>query len=990
MDISKIAAKGSAKSFMTLHENTETQELGTLPPRAYYIPFSEDQQPTDDRRQSKRFELLNGEWDFEYFDSIIDLPDDFPSMRFGHKIPVPSNWQLHGFDRPQYSNVSYVIPFDPPFVPDDDPVGVYKKMYSYTPDGLRRILVFEGVDSCLYLYVNGQFAGYTQVSHRLTEFDITGLLREGSNEIVCAVLKWCDGTYLEDQDKFRLSGIFRDVYMLSRPARRLENYRTEADMNGRFAFTAFGARAEIELLDGGTCLLSGAVGDGERFEAKLVAPKLWSAETPYLYTLIIRSEGEVIAERVGFRTSEIRDGVYLLNGKKIKFLGVNRHDSYPDTGYYADEAKMRRDLELMKQHNINSVRTSHYPNAPEFYRLCDEYGFYVIDEADIESHGCVNEYQNFGWDREGGYNGIALIAGDRRFRTPILHRHRLLVERDINRPCVVIWSLGNESGWGENFKAGAELVKKLDSSRPVHYESTHCLDGTPNDVLDMVSEMYMSVGDMMSYLENDAEKRPLLLCEYCHAMGNSSGDMEDYYQTFMKSDRFMGGLVWEWCDHAFPLDEYRNADTKYGYGGDFGEAVHDGNFCCDGLVFPDRTPHTGLLEVKQVYRPVRVTGGRDGFVFKSILHFAAADELYDCRYEITDERGTLTSGRVSFSLQPEGECSVTVPDAAADFERETHICFIFTDKRDGREVCFEQIKLCDGKPCERPACTSLPELCEQPMSFTVKAGGTRFVFDRRRGELCSICKDGRELLGRPMAFNFYRAPTDNDTMRWDWQRAYLKDHDVKIYETSAEPDRENGCAVIRAYTGFGRSIYRPFARVRAEYRIYGDGRLSVSAELECDEIKVELLPRFGLRLFLDKSFTDVSYYGYGPTESYCDKHQACRIGTYSAKVCEMYEPYIRPQENSSHFGTKRLTVTNGADTLEVSSGAGFSFNVSEYTQEELARKGHRHELEKCGYTVLCADFAMAGVGSNSCGPKLAEKYRVPLSGSFAPISFELK
>ncbi|MBR1764348.1 MAG: glycoside hydrolase family 2 [Ruminococcus sp.] len=989
MDISRIAEKGSPKSLMTLHEDTEALGLGLLEPRAYYIPFAEGQQPAENRTASGRLELLNGLWGFAYFESIIDLPDDFTAMSFERTIPVPSNWQLHGYDRPQYSNVNYVIPFDPPFVPDDVPVGVYKKTYTYSPDDLRRILVFEGVDSCMYLYINGALAGYTQVSHRLSEFDITDLLQEGENEIVCAVLKWCDGTYLEDQDKFRLSGIFRDVYMLSRPRERLEDYRITADMQGGFSFEPKGAAAEIGLYDNDTLLLSATVQEGQRFTAEIEEPKLWSAERPYLYTLIIRAAGEVIAERVGFRTTEIRDGVYLFNGKKIKLLGVNRHDSYPDTGYYADEAKMRRDLELMKAHNINSVRTSHYPNAPRFYQLCDEYGLYVIDEADIESHGCVNEYQNFRWDREGNYNGIALIAGDKRFETAIKHRHELLVKRDVNRPCVVMWSLGNESGWGENFRRGAELVKKLDTSRPVHYESTHRLDDTPDDILDMVSEMYMSIEGMKEYLKNENEKRPLLLCEYCHAMGNSSGDMEDYYDTFMSSERFMGGLVWEWCDHALPLGKTEDGEVKYGYGGDFGESPHDGNFCCDGLVYPDRTPHTGLLEVSQVYRPVRVSRAEDGsFVFESILHFTAAHELLDCRYEITDENGLLSEGKVEFTLPAEGRCSVTVPEAAAEFERETCICFVFTDKQTGRQVGFDQIKLCEGKARELPAAASLPALSEEPLSFTAEVEGLRFVFDRRRGEFCSISKNGKELLQRPMAFNFYRAPTDNDTMHWDWQRAYLNDHDVKVYETSAA--LEEGCAVIRAETGYGRSCFRPFARVKAEYRIYGDGRLSISAELDTDSNKVELLPRFGLRLFLDRSFDGLCWYGYGPTESYSDKHQACRLGSFSSKVGDQYEPYIRPQENSSHWGTRHLTLTDGSAELRVSSEGGFSFSVSEYTQEELASKGHRHELEKSSFTVLCADFAMAGVGSNSCGPKLMDKYRVPLCGSFGPMVIELR
>ena len=666
--------------------------------------------------------------------------------------------------------------------------------------------------------------------------------------------------------------------------------------------------------------------------------------------------------------------MFTVNGKKVKIFGVNRHDSYPDTGYYADEAKMRRDLELMKAHNINAVRTSHYPNAPRFYELCDEYGFYVIDEADIESHGCVNVYQNLRWGREGGtYNGIALIASDPMFREGILHRHRLLVKRDINRPCVVFWSLGNESGWGTNFREGAQLVKSLDSTRPVHYESTHCLDGTPDDVLDVVSEMYTSVEGMQEFLQKEGEKRPFILCEYSHAMGNSSGDMEDYMQMFMSDDRFIGGLVWEWCDHAFPVGEDENG-VKYGYGGDFGELHDDGNFCCDGLVYPDRTPHTGLLEVKQVYRPVRVVKRGGEFYMQSKLHFVSAEERYELR----------ANGKViGFELPPECECKIVLPD---DISGDS-IKFTLNDRRDGHEVCFDQFLLSEEDISPAKTSANVEDVIESGLTFEVRAGGARFVFDRRKAEF-TVIERGGNILEKPMAFNFFRAPTDNDTMRGDWDRLYMRSPAVKVYETVLT--REGGCAVIRAKTAYGRSIFAPFARVDAEYRIDGEGRLTITASLDADDEKLAVLPRFGLRLFLDKAYDTADYRGYGPTESYIDKHQACRYGDHSAKIGQLYEPYLRPQENGSHWGTKRLKVSGGRNEIVITSAEGLSFSLSEYTQEELASKRHRFELEKCGYSVLCADFAMAGVGSNSCGPLLMEKYRVPLKGGRWSMTIEVR
>lgn len=561
MDISKISEKNSPKSYMIYHENPEKLHINTLPKHCYFIPFSEGQNPFDNRENSAYFELLNGEWDFCYFESIIDMDDYFIGMPFEGKIPVPSNWQLHSYDKPQYTNVCFPIPYDPPYVPDDIPVGVYARSYSYTPDGFDRILTFEGVDSCLYLYINGQFVGYSQVSHSTSEFDITPYLKEGENCITVAVLKWCDGTYLEDQDKFRLSGIFRDVYVISRPKKRLENYIIKTELSEDFSFaklyfTPYGSSAETALFDEeGNEIAKLSATDGETASAEISTPILWSAEKPYLYSLTISATGEFIGEKVGFRKISAENGVVKINGKPVKFKGVNRHDSYPDTGYYASQEQMKKDITLMKQHNINAVRTSHYPNSPLFYKLCDEYGLYVIDEADMESHGCVNVYNDLKWSLENGYNGIALLASDKRFTTAITDRAESLVKRDINRPCVVFWSLGNESGYGMNMLEAGRLVKSLDDTRLLHYESTHKLDDTSDEILDLVSEMYTSPEDMQKFLKKEDEKRPFILCEYCHAMGNGPGDLEDYHNTFYSNERFCGGFVWEWSDHACILGE---------------------------------------------------------------------------------------------------------------------------------------------------------------------------------------------------------------------------------------------------------------------------------------------------------------------------------------------------------------------------------------------------------------------------------------------------
>ena len=1026
MLISEFAKEGTPRSKMIFHEDTTKLHIGTLPDHAYFIPFAKGEDPFKEREASQRFELLNGDWDFEYYDSILDLEDDFVHKSFSAKIPVPANWQLHGYDRPQYTNVVYPIPFDPPYVPDDNPVGIYQRKYDYKADGDRKILVFEGVDSCLYLFVNDAFAGYSQVSHHTSEFDITPFLKEGENTITAAVLKWCDGTYLEDQDKIRLSGIFRDVYVLSRPQKCLENYRVKTVIKdsdtAEFQLSIQGCDAKIVLCDKeGVTVCEGSVKDGETFFSEIKNPKLWSAEIPYLYSLVIETEDEIIGEKVGLRSISVDGGVIKINGKPLKIRGVNRHDSYPDTGYVASVAQMRKDLKLMKQHNINAIRTSHYPNAPMFYRLCDEYGFYVIDEADVEAHGCVDVFNDFKWSANNGYNGIALIASDDRFLEAIVDREKLLVTRDVNRPCVIFWSLGNESGYGTNFLKGAQEIKKLDDTRLVHYESIHHLDDTPNDVLDMISQMYTSPEGMWEWLEKD--NRPFILCEYCHAMGNGPGDLEDYRNVFYSDDRFVGGLVWEWCDHSVILGKTPDGKTMYGYGGDFGERHNDGNFCMDGLCYPDRTPHTGLKELKQVYRPIRIYQDEEKgrFIMQSFLAFERAGDFLDGRYEVTVSGNPVAAGEFSFDIEPLGKTTfdISIRDDLYT-QKDSYVRFIFTAKKDtlwcdrGFEVCFDQLRLCadvasedilGGEEKNLKSANSLggeeknqqsanitdaaaeePSFTEEGSRIVVGAGSIVYVFDKRRGCFTSISCGGKELLTKPLGFNFFRAPTDNDTMRGDWYRAHLNDPDIKIYSVDAA--KGNGSVKISVGLSFGWNMYQPFMKGKAEYTIDKTGKLNVVCDGETSN-KVTMLPRFGIRLFLDRSFDRVEYLGYGPFESYIDKHQASYFGRFECSVGDCHEDYIRPQENSSHCGCREMTVHSDGVGLRFSGENDFSFNVSEYTQEELADKRHNYELEKSGDTVVCVDGMMAGVGSNSCGPALAECYRIPLPKLHLDLTMEI-
>ncbi|WP_051212791.1 glycoside hydrolase family 2 TIM barrel-domain containing protein [Butyrivibrio fibrisolvens] len=990
MDLSKIAKPGSSKSKMIYHEDMDNLHIGTLDKHCYFIPFEKGEDPFADRESSKRFELLNGDWKFRYFDSVIDLEDEFVGQDTDNTIPVPSNWQLHGYDIPQYTNVLYPITFEPPYVPDEVPVGVYSKTYEYSNDGLDRILVFEGVDSCMYLYVNNDFVGYSQVSHCTSEFDITPFLKEGENLITVAVLKWCDGTYLEDQDKIRLSGIFRDVYVLSRPKKRLVDYRIVTDIDtgkgsAGLSFTPYGSDAHIILYDPkGNVICEEDAKDLEETRLSVRDAKFWSAECPALYSLKIECGDEVVGEYVGFRKISIDNGVVKVNDVPVKFKGVNRHDSYPDTGYYCTNEQMLRDLQLMKQHNINAVRTSHYPDSPKFYQLCDKLGLYVIDEGDMESHGCVDVYNDFKWSANNGYNGIALIASDDRFKKAILDRAESLVKRDVNRPCVLFWSLGNESGYGTNMKAAGELVKELDNTRLLHYESLHHLDDTSNAVLDVYSQMYTSPEGMQKYLENKEEKRPFILCEYCHAMGNGPGDLEDYHEVFYSNERFCGGFIWEWCDHSVILGTTSEGKIKYGYGGDFGERHNDGNFCMDALVYPDRTPHTGLLETKQVYRPVRVSKGegRYEFEFKSFLEHVSPSDIFKCHYEVEYDGGKKDGKDISFDLKPLGKCVIELPELSEFDDKDAYVRFIFSYTEDtdyckkGYEACFDQVRIgvSDVKENKTKAEYAQPKVSEEPLTITVDVGDVKYIFSKRFAKIISITRSGKELLQKPLEFNFFRAPTDNDSPRGDWYRAHLNDYIIKGYDT--EVTSADTKAFIKQKQTFGWSMYQPFATIDVVYTFSSEG-LDIHCDLEAGN-KLQFLPRFGLRLFLDKNYDKVSYYGYGPYESYIDKHRADYIGNFEAKVSDMHEDYIKPQENSSHYGCRHVTVTDGDGKVSFTHENGLSFNASEYTQEELAGKRHNYELERSGFTVLCVDAYMAGVGSNSCGPMLKECYRVPL------------
>lgn len=972
------------------YEDPKTTRVNTEDDRAYYVPFSSAQKASDGTPEhSDRAVLLNGDWKFSYFEGPYELRPEMLARDYDDgkmdSIPVPSVWQMHGYDRHQYTNVAYPFPYDPPFVPLQNPCGLYRTVFRIekAETGMRHYLNFEGVDSCFYLYVNGRFVGYDTVSHSTSEFDVTDYVTEGENLLAAVVLKWCAGSYLEDQDKLRMSGIFRDVYLLHRPAEHIRDYTVttrlvgkEAEIRVKFEFTGKPLPVSVRLKDAEGKTLREAAGGDVRF--RLESPVLWNAENPYLYTLVFEAGGEAISERVGIREIEIRDAVLYVNGAPVKFKGVNRHDSDPVTGYAVSREQMLRDLGMMKRANINAIRTSHYPNAPLFPRLCDEYGFYLISEADVESHGCVMRYPQ-------NHANFNLLAEDERYADAILDRVRRNVTRDRNRPSVIFWSLGNEAGYGGNFIAAAKWAKGYDPTRPVHYESIH-VEGRDVSCIDVESHMYPSPGDVEKMLKAPRAK-PLILCEYSHAMGNGPGDLEEYWQLVYRYPSFIGGCVWEWCDHAVQDGTAPDGRKRFLYGGDFGEFPHDGNFCVDGLVTPDRAETDSLREYKNVLRPARVTrgGAFNRFTVTNRLDFTSLGELAELTWEITNFSGERETVVASGSLgrpdiPPRASLEIGL-EFEIPHEGLTVIRFDTVLKKqlpfvpENSVLGFDQFVLggeyaAPGLPASAPAGEIVTE--ETETEFILQGEAFRYRFSKLTGSFSSLYAHGREYLDRPTEYNLWRAPTDNDrNVKEKWKEAGFDRALVRVY--GARVTTVGGNAVVDCVLSLAPIFIQKILTLHARYTVRADG--TVDAELLArKDHNMPYLPRFGIRLFLPAAYENVTYFGYGPDESYADKRRACRLGLFRNTVDGLFTDYIRPQENGSHCGCSYVKVSGGEGCVSAV-GKDFCFNASRYTQEELEHKAHNFELLPCGSTVLCLDAVQSGIGSNSCGPVLDPNYR---------------
>ena len=1001
------------------HTSLSSLHVGCEKPRAYFIPYtSESSARKDNRAESGNFVSLCGDWDFHYYPSIADAPDflasDFLTDGFD-KLTVPRSWQtVHdkGYDVPNYTNVRYPFPVDPPFVPTVNPCGLYVRDCFVEASMLNKEIYinFEGVDSCFYLFVNNTFAGYSQVSHMTSEIRITELLHAGINTFKVLVFKWCDGSYLEDQDKYRYSGIFREVYLLARDREHIEDiylrtalndFYTQATLTLELAANTALPYTYRLLAPNGEEIASGTSDTAQKHEIQVEKPHLWSDETPALYSLILHCRSEYICLFVGFKDLRIVGRVIYINGKKVKAKGVNRHDSHPILGSATPIDHMLRDLYIMKRHHINTVRTSHYPNDPRFLTLCDRLGLYLIDETDLETHG-MQTVQN--WDA---------FSNDPAWKDAYLDRCERMFERDKNHACVIMWSLGNESGIGQNQMAMYRYLHERMPNCIVHCEDLsrrymqhkkinyHTLPENAalyeyDTCADVLSFMYWSPESCRdNILKNKSIRLPLFLCEYSHAMGNGPGDLKEYWDIIYQYDAFFGGCVWEFLDHSAAVGENRLADPHYTYGGDFGDFPNDSNFCVDGLVYPDRRPHTGLLEYKQAIKPFEATLSDLASGKLRVKNRRYFTSLSDCSmvWRLTQRGKCVREGFIpTLKIRPQASMQYQLNLDGIDLSIGGELTVSVRQNcstpwaEAGYELGFEQFAFAETH--QKPALldTVSPErpldVIESERSVTVSTAESCYVFDKQLGLLTSLIDNGREMLASPMTPTVWRAPTDNDRkIKREWidcgfDRAEVDCRSLRIVSIDEKS------AILEAELSMGAAFLLPFLRLTVRYTVLAEGGLLVDTHAKTSPTRfvdeLPFLPRFGFEFKMPEENERLVYFGRGEAESYVDKNLASKKGVFETTVSDHFEHYVRPQENMAHTDTDWMAVSNlsGHGLYALSTNAPFSFNCSHFTPMMLTETAHDYELKPLKETVVNIDYRHAGIGSNSCGPVLHERWRL--------------
>lgn len=979
--------------------------------RAYFVPFATPAQAlTGNRLASPFFRLLNGRWKFKFVETPGHAPTGFEAPDFDaaawDELDVPSSWQLKGYGHPHYTNDSYPFPLDPPNVPTENPTGCYRREFTLTHDPKEHeiYLRFEGVDSAFYLYVNGAEAGYSQGARLPAEFNVTEYVKPGVNVLAVKVMQWSDGSYIEDQDMWWLSGIFRDVSLLAVPKTHVSDFAVRTALDARYADavlqvtttvknrarrTARGLRVLADLYDAdgnrvcdviesvktdvaaGKCVKIG-------IRKRIAGPVKWTAETPYLHTLtltVVDGDGnplEAVASKVGFRTVELRGGHVLVNGVPIIMKGVNRHDHHPDLGKAVSYDSMVEDVLLMKRHNINTVRTSHYPNDPRFYDLCDEHGLYVIDEADLECHGfCVTD--------------INRISDDPAWEKAYVDRMVRTVERDKNHPSIIFWSLGNEAGFGRNHEAMAKAARRIDPTRLIHYEGDR-----EAKVSDVFSRMYAHPDEMLAIAREKNYTKPFFLCEYAHAMGNGPGGLSEYWELIYKYPRLQGGCVWDWVDQG--IRKYTaDGESYFAYGGDFGDEPNDRQFLINGLLFPDRRPSPGLIEYKKVIEPVKIEAvdlSRGQIAVTNRYDFVSTAGLA-IAWSVKADGKIVASGTLENpALAPGKTATVSVPFEipktpayGADYRLfiSLRLAKATTWAEAGHEVAWAQFGLPVKPSGTPPRPVALPlELDEIDKEISIRGENFTLRFDRIFGIISDWRYAGRKVIECGPRVNFWRAPTDNDLRRAapEWKKAGLDALRHRIKSVVAKKVSADA-VLIAVKARIAPPIYPQAFECEYAYTVYG------SADVAC-RVKIvpvgdwpETLPRVGLQMTLPDETAHVEWYGRGPGECYADTKQAGRYDLHGLAIDELWTPYVFPQENGNRTDVFWATFTNiGGAGLFTGGDPSFDFSAYRYTIGEIEQARHTCDLKRRDFVTLNIDHRQNGIGSAACGPDVFPAHRL--------------
>ena len=930
---------------MRIYENPEKTSENRLEPRSYYIPEGKSE-----------YKLLNGEWRFKYYSLDIDVE---PDIKEWDTIPVPGCWQLYGYDNPNYTNINYPYPCDVPYVPDDNPCGVYERDFEIENKWGRVYYVFEGVATCAFLVVNGKYVGFTQGSRLQAEFDITDFVESGKNTVRVYVLKWCCGSYIEDQDIFRLNGIFRDTYILQRPVGHITDLKIRAK-DEKITVDA-GTDCKVTVYDKSGKLLG--EGSGAVVAVDIPNPTLWNAEKPYLYTVKVEKEGEEITRKVGFRTIGTSDKrEFLVNGVSVKLYGVNHHDTSKFAGYVETDEQLWEELCLMKKLNINCIRTSHYPPTPKFVDMCDELGFYVILETDLEAHGFIRRFAGVPYaydDRENTDWNCAKPEWEKEF----VERMKRPVVLFDNAPSIVMWSTGNESGYGINHEAMIRWIREnRPSDRIIHCEDASRKPPAYNEI-GLFSRMYPRFEELEALAHNPDITVPIFICELSHAMGNGPGDPCDYDEVIDKYPNLIGGAVWEWADHVVTVDGVQK------YGGDFeGELVNDKNFCCDGMVFADRSLKAGSYEVKTGYQPFKASY-QDGILkVRNRYNFTNLSE-YKLIARIEVDGKVVREDILDSDIEPHAtrEYNIAGENSTCKYGE----FLTLTLEKDDYVWAVAQFELPWTKE-EENFCTEPANIDETDTEYIISGDNFCYRVSKHYGHLTSIVRNGKEILAEKVKLTSFRAPTDNDRkvkVHWCnfdvWSGENIDCHFEKCYGTTLEG---NTVTTLGSLSGVSRM---PYMKYQLKMSFFKDGRINFVLDANKRE-NVFWLPRFGFEFTLCGENKDFTYFAHGPLESYNDMHHASPMGMYESSSDKEYVEYVRPQEHGNHYDTRLLKIAG----MEITSPQMFETNVSNYSITALNSAEHTDELISDGKVHLRVDYKVSGIGSSSCGPDLITKYQV--------------